>query len=141
MTSPVRRRDGQTPGNGVAAISQLDYTVIFARDLVRTRRFFEGVLRFGVYHETAQWVEFRVGSTRLAVTQRGGTYEGPADEVSPPHQLIFHVSNGDIDRCADELARKRIPFAFGSTGYPSVQRTLFFRDPDGNVIEMYCKVG
>ena len=140
MTSPVRKRDRHTPGEGVGAITQLDYTVIFARDLARTRRFFEAVLRFRVHHQAAQWVEFRIGSTRLALTQRGGVYHDPPTSRMPAYQLVFRVSPAELERCAADLTRERIPNAFGSTGYPALQRTLFFRDPDGNVIEMYCEV-
>jgi catechol-2,3-dioxygenase len=139
MTSPVRKRDRHSPGDGVGAISQLDYTVIFARDLARTRRFFEEVLRFPPRHETRQWVELRIGSTRLALTQRGGVYDDPPHSAGPAYHLTFRVARPEVDRCADELSRARIPFAFGTAGYPSLHRTLFFRDPDGNVIEMYCE--
>ena len=139
MTSPARKRDRHSPSDGVGAISQLDYTVIFARDLARTRRFFEEVLRFGAHHETRQWIEIRVGSTRLALTQRGGVYDDDSKSSGPAYHLTFRVSPPVVDRCADELSRARIPFAFGTTGYPSLQRTLFFRDPDGNVIEMFCE--
>ena len=39
------------------SIRQLDYTVIFARDLPRMRRFYEDVMRFPIHQELgASWV-------------------------------------------------------------------------------------
>ena len=60
-------------------IRQLDYTVIFVRDLARMRRFYEEVLCFPINRELGQqWIEYRVGSNILALTERGMMFNDPA---------------------------------------------------------------
>ena len=45
------------------AIRAIDYTVIFVRDMVAMRRFYEDVLGFPMLRELSPgWVEYRVGT-------------------------------------------------------------------------------
>jgi lactoylglutathione lyase len=124
------------------SIRQLDYTVIFARDLPRMRRFYEDVMRFPIHQELgASWVAYRVGSNVLALTERGLMFLDPAP---PPGalslQLAFRVAPSDVDRCAAELIAAGVEIELPPTDQPWGHRTLFFRDPDGNVIEIYADI-
>lgn len=128
--------------SALTAIRQLDYTVIFARDLPRMRRFYEDVMRFEIHHELGpKWIAYRVGSNLLALTQRGLLFDDPA----PPDgalslQLAFRVSPGDVVRCAEELVAAGVPLVAPPEDQPWGHRTLFFRDPDGNVLEIYADI-
>ena len=123
-------------------IRQLDYTVIFARDLPRMRRFYENVMRFSIHHELgSQWVAFRVGPNILALTERGLLFNDPP----PPSgalslQIALRVAASDVDRCAEELAAAGVVIESPPTDQPWGHRTLFFRDPDGNVIEIFADI-
>lgn len=76
-------------------IRSLDYTVIFARQMAAMRDFYGTTLGFPLHRELSpRWVEFRVGSNLLVLTERGGLFDDP----------------------------------------------LFFRDPDGNVLEIYAEI-
>ena len=77
-------------------IRNIDYTVVFARDMPAMREFYETTLGFALHRQlSAKWLEFRVGPNLLALTERGGLFDDPA----PP-----------------------------------------FRDPDGNVLEIYAEI-
>ena len=126
----------------IGSIRQLDYTVIFARDLPRMRRFYEEVMRFPLNRALgASWIEYRVGSNVLALTERGLMFGDPSAPVGTLScQLAFRVAPSDVDRCAAELIAAGVAIERPPTDQPWGHRTLFFRDPDGNVIEIYAEI-
>ena len=123
-------------------VRQIDYTVVFARDVPRMRRFYEDVLRFPLLHELGpSWVAYRVGPNVLALTERGLLfYDAPPPAGALSVQLAFRVAPADVDRCASELLAAGVPLAAPPTDQPWGHRTLFFRDPDGNVLEVYGEI-
>ena len=67
------------------------------------------------------------------------------DLLPPPSgalsvQLAFRVSPGDVDRCDAELRDAGIEPVSPPRNQPWGHRTLFFRDPDGNVLEIYAEI-
>ena len=119
-----------------------DYTIIYARDRAAMRRFYGSVLKFPVNRELGpQWIEYRVGSTLLALTERGLLFDDPA----PPHgalsvQLGFRVAPKEVDACAKMLTELGVPIVSPPKDQPWGHRTLFFRDPDGNALEIYAEI-
>src|SRR5262245_36030343 len=123
-------------------IRSIDYTVIFARQMAAMREFYSTTLGFPLHRElSSQWVEFRVGSNVLALTQRGGRFDDPAPPIGVLSlQLAFRVAPGEVDGCAATLAERGVSIISGPTDQPFGHRTLFFRDPDGNVLEIYAEI-
>ena len=128
--------------SSLGTIRQIDYTIIFARDLPRMREFYERVMGLCVDHELGpSWVAYKLGDTTLALTERGLLFDDPA----PPHgvlsvQLAFRVARDDVDRCAAELAEAGVVIEHPPTDQSWGHRTLFFRDPDGNVLEIFADI-
>ena len=126
----------------LSQIRQIDYTVIFARDLQAMRHFYETVLGFPLLRVLSdRWIEFRVGANTLALTVHGGRFSDPP----PPQghlslQLAFRVSPQGVVDCAAELEAKGVKLVSPLTDHPFGHRTIFFRDPDGNVIEIYAEI-
>jgi lactoylglutathione lyase len=124
------------------AIRAIDYTVILVRDWSAMRRFYEEVLGFPLLRELSQsWIEYQVGGNTLALTRPGRL---ASDQPTPPGsaslQLAFKVPRDDVDRCAAELTDKGIALLEPPTDQPFGHRTLFFRDPDGNLLEVYAEI-
>ncbi|MEO9875643.1 MAG: VOC family protein [Anderseniella sp.] len=133
--------DGQS-GSAFDAIRGIDYTVLFVRDMDAMRYFYEGVMRFPLQRElSSNWIEFRVGSNTLVLSRPGLT----ASDVPTPYgsaalHMAFRVSAREVDLCAEELIRKGINLVSPPTNRDFGHRTLFFRDPDGNLLEMFAEI-
>ncbi|SKA39331.1 Glyoxalase/Bleomycin resistance protein/Dioxygenase superfamily protein [Enhydrobacter aerosaccus] len=124
------------------SIRAIDYTVIFVRDMVAMRRFYEDVLGFPMVRElSSRWFEYRVGANTLALATPGLTAaDAPTPNGSAALQIAFKVPPMEVDQCADELVKKGVELVSPPTDRPFGHRTLFFRDPDGNLLEVYADI-
>jgi catechol 2,3-dioxygenase-like lactoylglutathione lyase family enzyme len=124
------------------AIRSIDYTVIFVRDMTAMRRFYEEVLAFPLTRELSLgWIEYQIGSNTLALAKPSRTAtDAPTPNGSAALQLAFKVSPPEVDQCADELVRHGVTIVSPPTDQPFGHRTLFFRDPDGNLLEVYAEI-
>lgn len=123
-------------------IRSLDYTIIFARQMAAMREFYGSTLGFPLHRELGpKWVEFRVGANLLALREPGGLFTDPL----PPAgihllQLAFRVTPLEVASCAAVLEERGVSLLAGPTDQPFGHRTLFFRDPDGNALEIYAEI-
>ncbi|QIO33157.1 VOC family protein [Bradyrhizobium sp. 1(2017)] len=125
-----------------SAIRAIDYTVIFVRDMAAMRRFYEDVLGMSLLRElSANWIEYGLGPNTLALAKPGRTAaDAPIPAGSASLQLAFKVSASEVDACADELVQHGVALLSPPTNQPFGHRTLFFRDPDGNLLEIYAEI-
>jgi len=124
------------------AIKAIDYTVIYVRDLAAMRRFYEDVLKIELIRELSpRWIEYRIGPNVLALALPGLTAkDAPVPPQTAALQLAFRVDRDAVDACAAELTRQGVAILLPPTNQPFGHRTLFFRDPDGNVLEIYAEI-
>lgn len=124
------------------AIKAVDYTVIIVRDMTAMRGFYESVLQFSVARVLSEnWVEYQIGSTILALSNPGLTADDvPIPDGSAALQLAFKVPVRAVDDCAAELSDQGIAILCAPTDRDFGHRTLFFRDPDGNLIEIFADI-
>ncbi|WP_027527889.1 VOC family protein [Bradyrhizobium sp. Ec3.3] len=125
-----------------SAIRAIDYTVIFVRDMVAMRRFYQDLLGFSLLRELSpNWIEYRVGGNTLALARPSRTAgDTPTPSGSASLQLAFKVSAPEVELCADELVRQGVALLSPPTDQPFGHRTLFFRDPDGNLLEVFAEI-
>jgi len=120
-------------------IRSIDYSVIFVRQMHAMRQFYGRTLGFALHRElSARWVEYRVGANILALRESGADLLPPIG--APSLQLAFRVAPGEVATCAAALAERGVAIDAGPTDQPFGHRTLFFRDPDGNVLEIYAEI-
>ena len=127
--------------SALSQIRQIDYTVIFTRDLPAMRHFYESVMEFPLLRVlNERWIEYRVGSTTLALTVHGRFGDPPPAQGALSLQLAFRVSPQAVADCAAALAAKGVSLISPLTDHAFGHRTIFFRDPDGNVLELYAEI-
>ena len=129
-------------GSAFQAIRAIDYTVIFVRDMAAMRRFYRDILGFPLVRELSPgWIEYRVGDNTLALARpRLTASDVPAPSGSASLQLAFKVSAAEVDQCADELVRQGVDLLSPPTDQVFGHRTVFFRDPDGNLLEVFADI-
>ena len=130
---------------GIGSIRNLDYVVLLCEDLARARHFYLDVMKFRLEGETPRWVSFHVGSGLLCLRPRtldGVFQDGPgAPSGSASVQLAFRVAPPEMDEIQAELAAAGVDLMGPPRDIPAWgHRAIFFRDPDGNVIEIYAEV-
>lgn len=130
---------GRPPAEGLASIRQLNYTVLLCRDVDAMTAFYRDVMAFPVIEARPSWVVLKTGGTVLALRPRGRAYDG---DGPPPGnasvQLAFRVAPAQIDICHRELIDKGVPILVPPTVQSWGHRTLFFSDPEQNVLEIYA---
>jgi catechol 2,3-dioxygenase-like lactoylglutathione lyase family enzyme len=141
-TSSSSRSPRAFGGPPLRAIRALDYTILFARDWAAMRMFYAEVMRFDVYHELADnWIEFRVGGNILALAKPGlivPDQPPPAGVASV--QLAFRVRREEVDAAEAALRADGVTIVSPATDQRWGHRTMFFRDPGGNLLEIYADI-
>jgi catechol-2,3-dioxygenase len=123
------------------AIRNLDYVVLLCQDMASMRKFYHELLGFPIYREWGKWVEMQVGAVLLTLRPRGRPYDGPAlPSKTAAGQLAFRVSPGEVESCYRELLRRGISVLQPPKSESYGHKTLFFKDPEGNILEIYADI-
>jgi catechol-2,3-dioxygenase len=128
---------------GLGGIGGIDYTVLLCQDITAMRDFYHEVMGFEIGTEVpGKWVEFRVGSQRLALRLRSRPYDGPPPVPEAASvQLAFRVPPGDIQKAVDQLVGLGVELLEPVTDFEFFDhRAFFFADPENNVIEIYAEI-
>lgn len=103
------------------------------------RAFYRDTLGFPVYRDWDGWCELRVGSVLLTLRRRGRLYDGAAAEGAGV-QLAFRVAPNEVDECWRELVAAGAEILEAPADGDYGHRTVFFRDPERNVLEIYADI-
>ena len=127
-----------------AAIRNLDYIILLCARIAETRAFYLRTMQFQLEIDQPDWISFRVGSGLLTLRPRGTRAawdDGPAIDGSASVQLAFRVPPAAIDDWHAMLVAQEVPILSAPKDLPKWRhRTLFFRDPEGNVVELYAEI-
>ncbi len=138
----MTRGSAKTKGYGFDAIRSMDYVIVLCDDLEKMRAFYTDLFGFHIEDEEPDnSVWFRVGTLFFGLRLRGRPYDGPKvlDE-SAAIQLSFRVPPADVDIAYQTLEDKGIDVIEKPTNQDWCHRTLFFKDPENNVIEIYADI-
>jgi lactoylglutathione lyase len=128
--------------NALSHIRQIDYTVVFARNMEAMRYFYERIMELPLGRTLGDsWIEYRLGSTTLALTTHGRRFnDTPPAQGALSLQMAFRVAPQMVAECAAALRAKGVELISPLTDQPWGHRTIFFRDPDGNVLEIFAEI-
>jgi lactoylglutathione lyase len=124
----------------LSQIRNFDYAILLCNKMEETRAFYRDIMGFPIETDLERWVSFRVGATLLTLRPRGRgivSDDGKSMPGSAAIQLAFRAA---VDACHAELVAKGVPILRGPTDLPDWRhRTVFFRDPEENIIEIYAE--
>jgi catechol 2,3-dioxygenase-like lactoylglutathione lyase family enzyme len=121
-------------------IRNLDYVVLLCNDTARMKDFYHETLGFPIDRDWEDWTELRVGSVLLTLRRRGRPYDGEKYPNSAGVQLAFRVAPSEVESCYTELLEKHVEIIEAPRDQDYGHRTLFFNDPEGNILEIYADI-
>ena len=128
----------------IGTISNIDYVVLLCERMAETREFYLNVMKFCLEVDRPNWVSFRVGSGLLTLRPRGpglSWHDGPSVDGSASIQLAFRVPPRAVEEWHQQLIAMDVEVLGPPKDLPDWRhRTLFFRDPEGNIIEIYAEI-
>lgn len=133
-----------SPQSPLKQIKSLDYTVIFARNMEKMKDFYSNIMLFPIVRELGKsWIEFQIGANTLVLTPApaGGMFNEKTPEPGTASlQLAFRVPPKAVDECAKALKETNTPILAEPKDQQWGHRTLFFKDPDNNILEIYAEI-
>lgn len=120
-------------------------TILYVDDLDRSAAFYRDVLgliaqggdgdRFAVFDPGGRQVLllFRRGGTLEATTVPGGVI--PPHDGSGPHHIGFAITHENYEPWKDRLRVSGVAIE-SETHWPRGGRSVYFRDPDGHLLEL-----
>ncbi len=123
----------------------LGYAVLFVEDMMRTLSFYVDKVGLQVRYQDKGYAELAVEGGKLALLarERAAALVGAANAARPPsgaHEGSITLLVEDVDRVHKELAARGVPFLGAPRDRTWGQRSVFFQDPDGHLIEIASNI-
>ena len=118
----------------------LDYVILLCEDLAAMKTFYHETLGFPIERDWEHWVEMRAGAVLLTLRKRGRPYDGPAAPDTAGVQLAFRVTPREVDIWHIGLLQNQVEILEPPRDREYGHRTLFFKDPAGNILEIYAEI-
>jgi catechol 2,3-dioxygenase len=121
---------------------RLGHVVIKVRDLEKSRQFYTEVLGMDVMNYSPELrILFLANNRRdhheLALLEVGREAPAPAREATGLVHFAFRLrSEAELRAAYEELKKKEVPVSF--TVNHGITKSIYFRDPDGHELELYC---
>ncbi len=125
-------------------VLRIDHVVLTVRDLERTLSFYEQALgmRPITFGEGRRALAF--GDQKLNLHQAGREFEPKARTAAAGSADLCFVTDVPLPEVIAHLVRAGVAIELGpvdKTGARRSLRSIYFRDPDGNLIEVANEVG
>ena len=125
----------------LSAVRQLDYAIVLCEDLDRMKAFYRDLFDFPIASESATGLTFQAGAVKLSLRQRTRGYDGQGTRSELPGvQLAFLVAPDEVAHCYEQLVAKSVEILEPPTDQPRGHRTVYFADPEGNMLEIYAEI-
>jgi catechol 2,3-dioxygenase-like lactoylglutathione lyase family enzyme len=120
-------------------IEMLDHLVLTVADIGRTRDFYEWVLGMEpvVFGEDRYALAF--GTQKINLHEAGREFEPKASVPTPGSADLCFLTNSSVAEVVEHLEAKSVEIIEGPvrrTGATGPITSVYFRDPDGNLLEV-----
>jgi catechol 2,3-dioxygenase-like lactoylglutathione lyase family enzyme len=120
-------------------ITHLDHLVLTVKDVSRSVAFYTKVLGMTVVVFDRGRVALSFGRQKINLHEEGKEFEPKAMRPTSGSADLCFISDASIDSVTSTLASQGIEIVEGpvsKTGACGPIRSIYFRDPDGNLIEV-----
>jgi catechol 2,3-dioxygenase-like lactoylglutathione lyase family enzyme len=126
---------GETSASRQPRFSGMSHVSIPCRDIEESKSFYAHVMGGELVHGIQGFVEFRIEDIIIGLSEQSEGWTGPDDEY--PH-YAFYISGPNFELMKNWL------HSYGVPNYPYRRgdtALIYFRDPSGNLFELYCDTG
>lgn len=124
-------------------VVSLDHLVLTVADIMTTRRFYEEILgmdsvSFEARDGTTRWA-LRFGAQKINLHQTGREFEPKARHPAPGSADLCFLTETPLEEWVAFLAAHGTDIVAGPvprTGAAGPIRSIYLRDPDGNLLEI-----
>jgi catechol 2,3-dioxygenase-like lactoylglutathione lyase family enzyme len=125
-------------------ISHIDHLVLTVRSLEQSCEFYARVLGFQRRDLPGRPTSLHFGNCKINVHQAECTYEPHANRPTPGSADFCLITEQPIDTILHVLSRQNVHVELGPierNGARGAMTSIYFRDPDDNLIEVsrYCE--
>lgn len=125
----------------LTSVKQLTYVIILCEDMDRMKAFYRDLFNFEVDSESETSLALRAGSVLLGLRKRTRGYDGNGLRTELPGvQIAFLVAPDEVVPCYKQLVAKGVEILEPPTDQPRGHRTVYFADPEGNMLEIYAEI-
>ncbi|WP_353979671.1 VOC family protein [Salinicola endophyticus] len=120
-------------------ISHLDHLVLTVADIATTAGFYEKVLGMKVVSFGAGRIALEFGSQKINLHQLGHEFEPKAQHVGAGSADLCFIIDGELSDAMNHVESQGVAIMEGPvrrTGAQGAITSFYFRDPDGNLIEV-----
>jgi len=120
-------------------IKNIDHLVLTVADIDKTIDFYTNILGFEVVTFGNNRKALTFGNQKINLHQKGEEFEPKAEHPTTGSADLCFISETDIDDVLEELKQKNIEIIEGvveRTGAIGKIKSVYFRDPDLNLIEI-----
>ncbi|MFZ1757419.1 MAG: VOC family protein [Caldilineaceae bacterium] len=122
-------------------VKNLRYAILLCDDIEGMKAFYKGLFAFPIDSESETTLTFQSGATLLSLRQRTRYYDGQGTRAHlPGAQMAFLVERHEVDICHQQLVEMGVTIVDPPTDQPRGHRTVYFTDPEGNLLEIYAEV-
>ena len=123
---------------------RLDHCVIAVSNWQRSNAFYRDVLGAELVDRGNSWA-YRFGEQQLNVHGPGGNpYPVARERVRPGNSDLCFVWDGPIEAAVEHLRERGVEIEEGPVERPGARgngRSVYFRDPDGSLLELISYAG
>lgn len=121
---------------------RIGHVVLKVKDLARSRKFYNEVLGLDLMFEIpgmAFLASNRRDHHEIALMEVGAGAEPPKNlQVGLAHVAFRLIDEAALVNAYHELKERGVPISF--TVHHGITKSVYFTDPDGNQLEVYCDV-